>query len=340
MRRIPALALAIATLGFAAAAQAGALPSLPAPPTLPPVISTTAAPAQAPGEASAASPTASQSKKTEIVWEWDPYYTDVDFNIPLTDKPIPTISSDSEAVIYRDLITGSLVPRYMLFEASVYPLPVLGTYLNTHTPGFWNAGQIGNGGINVFKSATAGFQEPWALSAFFGNIANLVKPGETSTGQNLGYTGYLISAGAQHIKDDVLIQDKWYELEWKIKGKLDYPDEKLDWSFRVGAKMNANHDITNVMYVGIHRSNLDFHQPFLSWLANSDVDLQIQFSQQGGKPLYEELVIGKKYPVEGEDYSITLDVGLVWESPDEYQGILRDTNTSTLTLVFRPSIEF
>lgn len=340
MLRIAAAMLLPAAFLTVVSAQAATTVAGVTLPTLPPVVSTTAAPAQAPGETSASTPSPTESKKTEVVWEWDPYYTDVDFNIPLTDKPIPTISSDSEAVIYRDLITGSLVPRYMLFEASVYPLPVLGTYLNTHTPGFWNAGQIGNGGINVFKSATAGFQEPWALSAFFGNIANLVKPGETSTGQNLGYTGYLISVGAQHIKDDVLIQDKWYELEWKIKGKLDYPDEKLDWSFRVGAKMNANHDITNVMYLGIHRSNLDFNQPFLSWLANSDADLQIQFSQQGGKPLYEELIIGKKYPVAGEDYSITLDVGLIWESPDEYQGVLRTSTSSTLTLVFRPSIEF
>ena len=339
LRIIAAALLPLTLLAAAPARAANTVGGIPLP-TLPPVVGTTAAPAQAPGEVSASTPNAGQSKKTEIVWEWDPYYTDVDFNIPLTDKPIPTISSDSEAVIYRDLITGSLVPRYMLLEASMYPMPILGTYLNTHTPGIWNAGRLGNGGINVFSSATAGFQEPWALSAFFGNIANLVKPGENSTGENLGYTGYLISAGAQHIKDDVFIQDKWYEVEWKVKGKLEYPDEKLDWSFRVGAKLNANPDITDVMYFGIHRSNLDFHQPFLSWLANSDVDLQIQFSQHGARPVYEELVIGKKYPLQGEDYSLTLDVGLIWESPDEYQGVLRDSNTSSLTIVFRPSIEF
>lgn len=339
LRTAAAVLLPAAFLATAPAQAATTVAGVPLP-TLPPVVSTTAGPAQAAGEATASTPTANQSKKTEVVWEWDPYYTDVDVNLPLTSKPIPTISSDNEAAIYRDLITGSLVPRYMLLEASVYPMPILGTYLNTHTPSIWNAGRLGNGGINVFSSATAGFQEPWALSAFFGNIANLVKPGEDTPGENLGYTGYLISAGAQHIKDDVFVQDKWYEVEWKIKGKLDYPDEKLDWSFRVGAKFNANPDITDVTYIGIHRSNLDFHQPFLSWLANSDADLQIQFSQHGGKPLYEEFVIGKKYPVEGQDYSITLDLGLVWESPDEYQGVLRDGNSSSLTIVFRPSVEF
>ena len=316
------LILAFAAAPFARAAEPSAAPT--------PGTSDSAAVAAAQAEVS----------KTEIVWEWDPYYSDVDFNIPLTNKPIPTITSDNEATIYRDLVTGSLVPRYMLLEASVYPMPVLGTYLKNHTPGLYREGQISHTGVNVIDSATAGFQEPWAVSAFFGNIANLVRPDETSRGSNLGYTGYLLSAGTQHIKDNVLIQDKWYEVEWKVKGDLDYPDEKLTWSFRVGAKLNANPDVTDVMYVGIHRSNLDFNQPFLGWLNNSDLDVQVQFSQHGAKPVYEEVEIGKKYPLPNRGYSLTLDVGFLWESPDEYSGALRTSNKSSLTLVLRPSIEF
>src|SRR5690242_8185001 len=71
---------------------------------------------------------AAKAPGIEVTWDKDPYYSDVDVNIPLTDKPIPTIRSDSEAVIYRDLIEGSFVPRYMLLEASAYPMPILGTY--------------------------------------------------------------------------------------------------------------------------------------------------------------------------------------------------------------------
>jgi hypothetical protein len=222
----------------------------------------------------------------------------------------------------------------------VYPLPILGTYLNTHTPRIWNAGQIGNGGINVFESATAGFQEPWAMSAFFGNIANLVRPDEANNGTNLGYTGYLVSAGTVHIKDDVYISDKWYEVEWKVKGKLDYPDEKLSWSFRIGGKFNANPNVADVIYIGVRRSNLDFRYSFLDWLKNADLDLQVQFSQDGGRVIREELEFGKKYPFPEWGFSLTLDMGFVWDSPYEYSGPLRTTNSSQTTLVFRPSIEF
>jgi len=304
---------------------------------VPPPETAAAVPAAA---APAPSTATDETSRSEVVWEWDPYYSDVDYNVPLTSKPIPTISSDSEAVIYRDLIEGSLIPRYMLLEASVYPLPVLGTYLKSHTPGFYKQGEISHTGLNVIESATAGFQEPWAVSAFFGNIANLERPGETKTGTNLGYTGYLISAGSKHIKDNVLIDDDWYELEWKIKGDLHDKGEKLSWSFRVGANFNANPEVTDTVYLGIHRTNLDFNQPFLSWFKNSDVDVQVSFSQHGGTPVREELVFGKKYPFPEQGYSVTLDTGFIWESPDEYSGALRTDNKSTLTFVFRPGLEF
>jgi hypothetical protein len=283
---------------------------------------------------------ADENSTTEVVWEWDPYYTDVGANIPLTSKPIMTIRSDNEAAIYSKLIQGSAIPRYMVLEASVYPLPILGTYLKKHNPGFYKDGEIGHSGFNLIESFTAGFQEPWAVSAFFGNVAKLERPGESRSGSNYGYTGYLISGGTKHIKDNVLISDKWYEMEWKIKGKLNYADEKLDWSFRFGGKFNANPYITDVVYLGIHRSNLDYRAPFLSELKNVSVDLKVAMAQHNAQIVRSELIFGKKYPVTEKGFSPTLDVGFVWDSPNEYTGPLRDRNHSTLTFLLRPSIEF
>ncbi len=332
--------LAAGLLALLASASARGADSPPPAGDATPLVKITVAPSSSTGAPAAARSGTASVKHAEVTWDLDPYYSDVDLNVPLTNKPIPTITSDSEAVIYRDLIAGSLVPRYMLLEASAYPMPMLGTYIKSHSPDTFNKANLGNTGINLIQSASAGFQEPWALSAFFGNIANLERPGEGQGKNNLGYTGYLISVGAQHIKDDQLIQDKWYELEWKIKGDLNDKQEKLSWSFRVGGKFNANPYITDVSYIGIHRTNLDFNQPFLSWLTNSDVDLQLEFSQHGGQVVREQLVLGKKYPVPSQGYSITVDVGFVWDSPDEYSGPLRTDTKSQLTLVLRPGLEF
>lgn len=278
--------------------------------------------------------------KTEVVFEADPYYTNVDLNVPLTKEPIPTITSDSEAVIYRDLIKGSLIPRYMVLEASVYPLASLGTFIKSHSPNLYRQGEIGHSGINLFESATVGFQEPWAVSAFFGNVAKLNRPQEQRQGNNYGYTGYLFSAGNKHIKNNMLVADDWYEFEWKIKGNINYPDEKLSWSFRVGGHVNTNKNVNDVTYISLHRSNLDLRYPFLAWLENANYDLRMHFLQRGGKMVRLELIAGKKFPISGWNYTPTVDIGVVWSSPDEYSGALRDMRNNTTTLVFRPSIEF
>ncbi len=278
--------------------------------------------------------------KTELVFEADPYYTNLDYNIPLTSKPIPTITSDNEAVIYSDLIEGSLIPRFMVLEASVYPLATLTTAIKSHSPNLYRQGEIGHTGINVFESATVGFQEPWAVSAFFGNVAKLERPNEQRQGNNYGYTGYLFSAGSKHIKNNMLVSDDWYEFEWKIKGKIDYPDEKLSWSFRIGGHFNTNKDVNDVTYISLHRSNLDLHYSFLEWLENANYDLRMHFLQHGGQMVRLELIAGKKIPMPQWGYAPTLDIGFVWTSPNEYSGALRDTRGNTTTLLFRPSIEF
>jgi hypothetical protein len=292
------------------------------------------------GEESAPASIKAEEKTTEIIWELDPYYTSVAMNTPLTSDAIPTITSDSELDILSKLIEGSFIPRYMLLEASVYPMPVLGTYIKNQSPDFYSQWEIGSGGINLLESATAGFQEPWAVSAFFGNIAKLVRPGETRVGDNMGYTGYLVSAGSKHIKDNVMISDNWYELEWKIKGKRNFPNDKLQWSFRVGGKFHDNQYVTNVVYAAIHRNNLNPKYPFLDWLRNSELDLKMHFSQQDGSMIRTEIIAGKKYPLANKDYTPTLNIGFIWSNPKEYTGLLNSTDKSSITLVFRPSIEF
>ncbi len=277
--------------------------------------------------------------KPELLYEWDPYYSDVSYNIPLTQKPVPTITSRSESVFLRELLHESLVPQYMLVEASVYPMPIMGTYLKTHQTGFYNSGNVGSD-FNIIESLTAGFQEPWAVSMFFGNVAKLQRPGDKGESNNYGYTGYLFSAGTKHIKNNTMVDDDWGEFEWKIKGKIDRPDEKLAWSFRVGAKFNKNPEVNNVTYVKLHRSNTDFAANYLAWLENSNFDFSLHFLQHTGKLVRSELIVGKKMPLLGRSYIPTFSFGFIWTSPQEYSGALMTETANKMLLVIRPSIEF
>ncbi|MFI4967531.1 MAG: hypothetical protein ACHQAU_02295 [Gammaproteobacteria bacterium] len=292
-----------------------------------------------PSAASAASATAAVPL-SEYTWQLDPYDTSLGRNIPLTDKPIPTIQSDDYSVLFRDLMEDSLVPHYMQLQGNVYPVPLLAAYLKSHSPHTYNKADIANTGANLVESSSTSYKEPWSVSAFFGNIADLKLPGETQADNNIGYSGWLVSAGAQHLDDAVIIQDKWYKLEWQIRGDLNGSQEKLAWNFRIGSKFNANPYITDVTYIGIERNNLDLQQPFWGWLNNSHFDLELSFSHDGGRVVREQFIIGKKYPFPDQGYAITLDTGFVWDSPYEYSGPLRDNPKSQFTLVFEPSIEF
>ena len=280
-----------------------------------------------------------ETARAEFVYEVDPYYTNAGYNIPLTDKPIPTIVLDKETLIYRELLKDALIPRYMTLEASVYPMPVLGTWLKTHQRGFYDSAAVSDN-FNIIETLTAGFQEPWAVSAFFGNVAKLQRPGDKGKSNNYGYTGYLLSVGTQHIEDNQLVSDDWCELEWKLKGQIEQAARKLSWSFRIGGKFNRNHDINNVTYLSLARNNTELDRPGMDWLDNSSLEFRVHFLQHGGKLVRSELIAGKKFPLRDKGYTPTFSAGFIWTSPDEYSGILRTGTRNKLTFVLRPSLEF
>jgi hypothetical protein len=280
------------------------------------------------------------TRMTQFTWALDPYDSNLAFDFPLGDKPIQTIQSEDPSALFHGLMEDSLVPHYMYLQGDVYPLPILGTYLKSHSPHTYKKADLQNTGVNLVESSTTSYQEPWALSAFLGNIADLQRPGQSLAANNVGYCGWLFSAGTQHLKDNELVQDDWYKVEWQVRGDLLDQGAKFSWNFRVGSKFNANPYITDVVYLGLQRDDLDFRKPFLSWLDNSSADLQLSFSQHGGRVVREEFVVGKKYPFPAAGYAVTLRVGVVWDGVGEYSGPLRDSPKSQYTLVFQPSIEF
>lgn len=290
---------------------------------------------------SAAGSPASKAPKArpELSLEWDAYYTDLGLFLPLTGKPIPTVGEVDEFTVYRNMFFNSLRPRFLVLEAAVFPMPVLGVYLKKNHPDFY--GDFGTGrDFNLIESVTAGFPEPYAFSLFLGDVVEFAKPGEEHRAINKGYMGYLFSYAVDHIKNNQLIGDHSYEVEWKLKGDRLFDDDKLSWSFRLGTKIHENPDITNAAYLGIRRSNLDFAAGFFSWLANSSIDFRWDFSLKDGDLLRQEYVLGKTYPLHHPHVALKLDLGFIWESNRQYTGALSDRDFHNYTLVFRPNLEF
>src|SRR5579871_325590 len=143
------------------------------------------------------------SPKSQLNVDLGGYESNMSLSIPLGDRPIPVIKSDDYGTIFRDLMEDSLVPHYLQLTGEVFPVPVLTTYLNTHSPRVWNWARVGTGGINLLESSSAAYLEPWAVSAFLGNIADLQLPGHDQRNDNdMGYAGWMVRAGAQHLEDN------------------------------------------------------------------------------------------------------------------------------------------
>lgn len=275
----------------------------------------------------------------DLDWETDLYYSNVSLNIPLTAMPIRETTGQGELKVYSQLFLDSLVPRYLLLEAAVMPLPLLGVGLKEYGSDIYTAGDIG-GSQNLIQWITAGFEEPYAFSLFVGEMVRFSKQGEGKLSSNKGYMGYLLSYSNQHIKNNQLVPDHSLEAEWKLKGERSFKDDRLSWSFRVGAKLHQHQDIANTFYVGFRRSDLDFKVNPIDFLKNSTFDVRWDFSQKNGALLRQEYVLGKRFPVKTWGVAFKFDAGVIWEDPARYSGVLRDRNDTNFTVVLRPNLLF
>jgi hypothetical protein len=279
-------------------------------------------------------------KQTEVIWEWSPYYSSAGLHIPLTDAPQEIALGDmGEEEVYQRLFASTLDPTILLLEASVYPMPLLGTHLRKDSPQTYESDASH---LRLIPALTAGFQEPWAVSAFIGNDMLFVRPGQPIKETNRGYMGYLLSFGKKHIADNRLIDDDWLEFEWKMKGERIFKEDRLSWSFRLGTRQHRNPDIKNTMYFGISRSSLDFEAPLLSWLQNTKVNLMTEFIRESGRFSRQEIIFGKKLPAKpgGWIAAWQIETGVIYQGQAKYGGALAETLNPGATFVLRPNIEF
>lgn len=279
-----------------------------------------------------------QSRFT-LEYEMDPYYLPLDLYINLTGKPIENAGEKEELDIYRELFLSSYVPSFIVLEASIAPLPLTGVYLKKRARGTYGSALLVDN-VNLVKAVTAGFDEPYSLSLFLGNVVNFTKPGEREKMGNKGYMGYLISVSDRHIKNNELVEDNNAEIEWKIKGDRVYSTHDLHWSFRAGVKLHDNPNITDTVYLAFRRSRVDFEADAWSIVKNSGFEFRYDVDSETMQPIRLFFVVDKKWPVKREKFALSAGLGFIWESKRRYTGSLADERHQNFTLILRPNIVF
>lgn len=282
----------------------------------------------------------SEEKRVSLEFELDAYYSNVGLYISLTEEPIPNIGEKDELEIYKDFLLSPGIPRFVVLEASVNPMPCLGVLIKRNDPELYEDAEI-SGSFNLIESVTAGFEEPYAFSVFLGDIVSFTKPGQSTLTANKGYVGYLLSAGNYHIKDNKTISDDWYELEWKIKGDRDNPKQSLHWSFRIGGKFHGNSEIADVIYLSLRRSRVDFRASAFSLFHNTGFEYTYAMDSRTLDSVQHTFFVSKKWPSKKLEAAFALDVGFIWESNRKYSGSLREQEDGgKFTVILRPNIEF
>jgi hypothetical protein len=282
---------------------------------------------------------AEEERKVTPEVQFDPYYSSAGLSISLTGTPVPELGKTSESEIYTRLIRNFYKPRFMVLEASFNPMPYAGTLVRRTWPHLYGDAELSES-FNLVKAVTAGFEEPWALSLFFGNVLNF-RSAKGGFSKRTGYSGILFDFGDYHIKDNVLVQDRWMQAEGKLKGDQFLDDRTLKWSFRGGLKIHDHPGVTDSVFLGFRRSRTDFAEADNFWLHNSGFDLRVDFDSRTLSPISHYLILEKKFPLRNKR-ALCLGAGFVWTSDKKYSGRLAGSSgdPSGFSFVLRPNLEF
>ncbi len=281
--------------------------------------------------------------KHEFSFELDPYYSNIAYTFSLTDKPIPKSAYANERSIYYYLITNIYHPRFVLLEASVYPLPIVGVYIKKNHEEFYSDSQVSKN-FNAVKAVTAGFPEPWAYSMFLGNVVDFVKADNKIVGK--GYSGLLFSYGNRHIVDNLMVDDNWFEVELKLKGSDIRTSHNVSWSYALGYKNHLNEDIRDTFYISIKRNRVDYvikeRNPFLNFfIRNSEQEIRLDFDVfniERGKIIRYLFLFGKKIVIIDNKMAFSFSVGTLKTVASGYSGRLEQKIDEHWSLILRPNV--
>lgn len=273
----------------------------------------------------------------QFEYELDPYYSNMSWYFNFENEAIPVIKDDKEKNLYRKLLTSAALPQYMLIELSINPLPVLGTYIKKNHETFYNDTEIEN--INLIQAVTAGFEEPYAFSLFFGSVVQYTKENQERKSKNKGYIGYLLSFGDQHIFNNELLDDNWYEVEWKIKGDLDFEKKALSWSLRIGGKVHEHKEIQDVLYFSVRRNHFNNVKDNWSWINNSDLEYTIELNNENGDLVQQQILVTKKWGLSRNNkQALNFGIGLI-QQRHKYTGSLA-SDEEEYRLIIRSNFQF
>ena len=263
------------------------------------------------------------------------------------------MESGQERKIYTELARRLFLPKYFLIQATLYPLAAWTSHWETSHYELFRRFKIYKG-INGLRSIGSGFEEPYVLSMFLGNIVRLAyfeKKDKKSLTKNAGSSlaGFLFSGGNHYIYDNIYLIGRWYQAELMLIGDSQSPQQRRFWNFRIGTKIYKTNFLSNAFTLSLERNSTDFYATGFSVLKNSIFKYQAKFpfpSAEEKTPASFQMVnFAKKIPVKilGRKAFLVLGTGVKWEWLRRYDhdaGKFEENPSSQLVWLITPNVEF
>ena len=278
--------------------------------------------------------------KPEAELELDAYYTAASVTVPFAEEGLEAAQEKQEIFTYLDMLRKAFIPKFVLAEASVNPLPVTGWLIHKNFRDFYGRAQV-TPSLNLVEAATAGFEEPYALALFLGNVVEFSEKTSVIGHSRKGYVGYLASYGNYHLMHNQAVPDNWVEVEAKIKGDQKSERRKMSFSFRGGRKFHSNEEVMDTWYLGIRRSRVDFQKTWSAFFASTAIEYRLDFSTHRARAVSHFLLAEKNFPLRGGKMTLSVGLGYLWRSPIKYSGSLAGpSEAADSQVLLRPNLKF
>lgn len=260
------------------------------------------------------------------------------------------MEAGQERKIYSELAKRLFLPKYILLQATFYPLAAWSSHWETSHYELFRRFKIYEG-INGLRAIGSGFEEPYALSVLLGNIVRLAYYDKESLAKNAGSSlaGFLFSGSNHFIYDNIYLIGRWYQAELMLIGDSRSPQQRRSWNFRIGAKLYKDSFISNALTISLERNSTDYSGTGFSLLKNSIFKYQAKFSLQNEKEktpaTFQMVNFAKKIPLKifGRRAFFVIGSGVKWEWIRRYDhaaGSFEESPSSQLVWLFTPNVEF
>ena len=253
-----------------------------------------------------------------------------------------TLWEEDEVRLYWELLRKSARPRYFLIELTTYPLAALSSWTESTSGRIYHAFDLWPG-FNLLRSLGAGYQEPWSMSLFLGQLATFwdLNDRDELVVEATGVAGLVLTTGLHQLFDNVIVPGPWFRAEWKIKGAGKDGDRRRSWDLTVGYRWYGSPDLANTAGITLTRQITARGLKDLGLGKNSLMALEIQVPTLGfdGCPSRVMLEYGKFYPL--RNWLVGLKAGYVYENRKTYDGQkFSDEPMSVTEFFLKPLILF